>query len=262
LSEHISSTFLNALVDGELTGEPLAQVNEHLAACPQCTGSALQQSLLKAATARAGQRYTPSPDLQSRIMRLAATQQPHTHAPERRRILTPVWLAAAALLLVGIGLFALRHNLSRDSFGAKESAALATEVSDQHIAMLAANATPQVISSDRHTVKPWFQGKLPFSFNLPQNLPPDVTLDGANLTYLHNQPAAQLLYSVGKHHVSVFLLQPADRTDRKNSVSEHSGFNLIETATGNLDVISVSDVDPARLADLTQRIEQAQVAPH
>jgi anti-sigma factor RsiW len=172
----------------------------------------------------------------------------------------PVWLSAAALLLVGIGVFALRHNLRRDSSGATQSAALATEVSDQHIAMLAANAPPQVISSDRHTVKPWFQGKLPFSFNLPQNLPADVTLDGANLTYLHNQPAAQLLYSVGKHHVSVFLLQTNNPTERKNSITEHSGFNLIATAAGNLDVISVSDVDPARLSDLTQRIEQAQIA--
>lgn len=80
---------------------------------------------------------------------------------------------------------------------------IVTEVCDQHVSMLAADGAPQVISSDRHTVKPWFQGKLPFSFNLPENLPTDTRLEWANLTYLYSEPAALLLYSVGKHRVSV-----------------------------------------------------------
>ena len=90
---------------------------------------------------------------------------------------------------------------------AVEHAALMTEVSDQHIATLAANLPPQVLSSDRHTVKPWFQGKIPFSFNLPEGLPADTKLEGANLVYLHNRPVAQLLYDIGRHRVSVFVQQ-------------------------------------------------------
>ena len=82
-----------------------------------------------------------------------------------------------------------------------------TEVCDEHIAALAAGAAPEVVSSDRHTVKPWFQGRLPFSFNLPQVLPADTALDGANLTYVRGAPAAQLLFSIGKHRVSMFVRQ-------------------------------------------------------
>ena len=91
-----------------------------------------------------------------------------------------------------------------------ENLALATAAYDQHIATLAANTPPQVISSDRHTVKPWFEGKLSFSLNLPENLPSGTNLDGANLTYIHNRPAAQLLYSIGKHRVSIYLEQETD----------------------------------------------------
>jgi anti-sigma factor RsiW len=99
-----------------------------------------------------------------------------------------------------------------------------TEVADQHIARLAAGSPPQVISTDRHTVKPWFQGKLPFSFNLPDELPADAKLDGANLTYIRDQPGAQLLYSIGKHHVSAFVTEARGSLGSKDLVSEQTGF--------------------------------------
>src|SRR5206468_2378082 len=111
------------------------------------------------------------------------------------------WVAAMCLLISGIGLSLMTIHRHAVQTAAVERAALATEVGDQHIATMAADLPPQVLSSDRHTVKPWFQGKLPFSFNLPENLPDDTKLEGANLTYLHNRPAAQLLYSVGRHRV-------------------------------------------------------------
>jgi anti-sigma factor RsiW len=107
-------------------------------------------------------------------------------------------------------------------------------------------------------VKPWFQGKILFSFNLPQNLPADTTLDGANLTYLRNQPAAQLLFSIGKHHVSVFV-QHANNTPTPNRIlADRSGSHITEFQTANLDVVAISDVDPARLSNLAEIIEQAQ----
>ena len=132
------------------------------------------------------------------------------------------------------------------------------KVCDQHIATLAANQPPQVLSS-RHTVKPWFQGKLPFSFNLPDNLPGDTKLDGANLTYLHNRPVAQLLYSIGRHRVSVFV-EEKSASPRDPMQTGHSGFHIAGFHTSDLEVIAVSDVDPARLASLVRAIEQVQTA--
>jgi anti-sigma factor RsiW len=262
LSDHLSSAILSALADGELSGAELTRTNEHLAGCPPCTSSALAQSLLKAATARAGQRYTPPPDLQERLVKLASQESSRTHAsasdcatPTARHFSTYGWLAMAAFLLACVGLFLVERNTQQTS---AEYASLITEVCDQHIATLAANSPPEVISSDRHTVKPWFQGKIPFSFNLPQNLPNDTTLDGANLTYLRNQPTAQLLFSIGKHRVSVFVQQRTAANSTDNNLVQHSGFNVTGFRTADLVAFAVSDVDPARLSDLVRSIEQAQ----
>jgi anti-sigma factor RsiW len=201
LSDHLSLAILNAVADGELSGGQLRIAHQHLAGCPQCTSSALAQSLVKSATARAGRRYAPPPDLRERLALTASPEASHPQASPSQRAFPPEvfdsygWAAAVALVLICVSLFVVERNTRRES---TEYAGLVTEVCDQHIATLAANSPPEVISSDRHTVKPWFQGKIPFSFNLPQSLPEDTTLDGANLTYLHNQPTAQLLYSVGK----------------------------------------------------------------
>ena len=135
-------------------------------------------------------------------------------------------------------------------------AALLAEVTDQHIATLAGNAPPEVISSDRHTVKPWFQGKLPFSFNLPASLPPDTTLDGANLAYLQGRLVGQLLFSVGRHKVSVFVEQSTGAADVPTGT--RAGFHVVGFRTADLQGIAVSDVDQGRLNDLVAVFKAAQ----
>src|SRR5580698_7003194 len=162
------------------------------------------------------------------------------------------------LLVVATGWIFTQRHAQTSELASVQQAALVTEVSDLHIATLAANQPPQVISSDRHTVKPWFQGKIPFSFNLPQNLPSDTTLDGANLTYLRSQPTAQLLFSIGKHHVSVFIQQKSAATPSRSSMTDHCGFHITSFTTPDLEVVAVSDADPTRLTDLVSRIQQAQ----
>jgi len=137
-----------------------------------------------------------------------------------------------------------------------QQAAFIGEVLDQHIATLAAAAPPEVISSDRHTVKPWFQGKLPFSFNLPAALPAGMTLDGANLTYLDRRPVAQLLFSIGKHRVSVFVEQSAD--ERAVSAAERAGFHVVSFRTVELEAVAVSDAEAGRVAELMQALRAAQ----
>jgi anti-sigma factor RsiW len=245
MTEHLSQSVLNALADGELSPDQLASANQHLAGCPSCTASALSVSLLKSATARAGRRYTPPPGLQRRITR----QSPG--------FFSPGWVAAAVVFLVSASLMLMQHNTRRAEVASTENSALITEVFDQHLATLADNNPPQVLSTDRHTVKPWFQGKLPFSFNLPENLPGDTKLEGANLGYLHNQPVAQLLYSIGKHRVSVFLRERRGETGSELTTAR-SGFQVVGFETKDLAMAAVSDVDAVRLAELVSAIRRAQ----
>jgi anti-sigma factor RsiW len=265
MTDHLSASLLNALADGELSTDQLAVVNEHLSACPSCTSSALHQSLLKSATARAGQRYTPPPQLQERLALLAKSglaEQGHrtvNTSPSQWRFGSLGWAAAALLLLVSASLMLVQQGTRQAEIASAEHTALVTEIFDQHIATLAGSLPPQVLSTDRHTVKPWFQGKIPFSFNLPESLPNGTTLDGANLTYLHNQPVAQLLYSIGKHRVSVFVREQRGPRSANSLTAEHSGFQVMDFSTHDLEIIAVSDVDPVRLAELGSAIRQAQV---
>jgi anti-sigma factor RsiW len=256
--DHISPANLNALADGELTGDQLSLINEHLAACPACTSAALVQTLLKTNIARAGQRYAMPAGLEERLKRLAKSDTAERPRASGKSAMAGWATAAAIFLVIFSGLILMQQGRRRTELAALEYQAQVSEVSDLHIATLAAGLGPQVISSDRHTVKPWFQGKLPFSFNLPEKLPGDTKLDGANLTYLNNQPVAQLLYTIGRHQVSVFLTQRRTGEPIGDRQSEHSGFKVTSAGVGDLDIVAVSDVDPVRLVELVSMIKSVQ----
>ncbi len=273
MTDHLSPSIVAALVDGELSADRFASASDHLANCSECTSHALQQSLLKIATAKAAQRYTPPQDLQQRLKKLASRvdstlleampSRAAVTAPRRTRLYQQLGLVtAAALLLVCISLLFIQHTRAKSEVASVEGAALRNEAFDQHLATIAGNAPPEVFSTDRHTVKPWFQGKLPFSFNLPQNLPSDMTLDGANLAYLHDRPVAQLLYSIGKHRVSVFVAERSGKATTGQSITEHSGFHVAGFSTDELEFVAVSDVDPNRLAELANILRQSQAQQH
>jgi anti-sigma factor RsiW len=261
MTDHLTPTLLNALADGELSANQLAAANEHLAGCPSCTSAALFQTMLKSETARAGHRFVPPPQLEDRLARLVRQE----NAPAQRVTPQPLklfgfagWATAFVWLLVLTGFFVFERDSHRTAITASEYASLVTEVCDQHVTTLAANLPPQVLSSDRHTVKPWFQGKIPFSFNLPENLPSDTKLEGANLTYVRNQPTALLLYSIGKHRVSVFVRQRTTAESTNQLQTEHAGFHVAAFSTSDLDLVAVSDVDPTRLSNLVSLIEQSE----
>ncbi len=268
MTGHLSPETLGALADGELPPQELTAVQEHLAGCLACTGNALAETLLKSATARAGQRYVPPPELSARLSRQIAQETAKAQAPPRpaaRRVVSgfaALGWATAAILLIALtlsgGSLLMERNARQKMALASANDGLVSEAFDQHVATLAATGPPQVVSSDNHTVKPWFQGKLPFAFNLPERLPDGMVLDGANLTYVRNQPAAQLLFSIGRHRVSVFVMEKTGNAVARALPSEHSGFHVMSFSSGNLEGIAVSDVNAARLAELVGTLERAQ----
>jgi anti-sigma factor RsiW len=196
------------------------------------------------------------------LARLTAQLQQTTPAkPQRKRLLSflrtsILWpTMAAALLLVAVSLATWSVRRSHNAL----SAELATELLDQHLATLSPAAAPEVLSTDRHTVKPWFEGKLPFSFNLPEAyaLPPGTTLKGADLTYLGDHPAALLLFTAGKHQVSVFVTERSALASVP-AASARSGFNLSSVVVGDLRLTAVGDVDPPQLDRLLASLASVQ----
>jgi anti-sigma factor RsiW len=268
--DHLDADKLNAFIDGELPPAEQQGIDQHLATCHACTLRVLSATQLKAATARAGQRFAPPPEALARLTaQLRSQSQEHSqpqsqprptariHSIRSASIRPAVWGAIAAAILLALSLLGWRQLHQTNTLAAE----LAAELLDQHLATLSSAATPQVISTDRHTVKPWFQGRLPFSFNLPDTtaLPPDTTLKGADLTYLNNQPAALLLFTIHKHEVSIFLAQRSTSSPALATLSgNRAGFNLRTATTPDLRIIAVSDVNPADLDNLVASLVQAQ----
>jgi anti-sigma factor RsiW len=257
---HLDPDQLSAYIDGELPPAEQQEIDQHLTTCHACTLRVLSATQLKAATARAGQRFAPPPEA---LARLTAKLRSQTQAQTNEQSLPKktariysirpfAWSALAAALILTVSLTGWRQL--------HQANGLSAELLDQHLATLSTAATPQVISTDRHTVKPWFQGRLPFSFNLPDTeaLPPDTILKGADLAYLDGKPVAQLLFTIHKHQVSVFLTQRDTSPTLAKFPSTREGFTLHTATTPNLQIIAVSDVNPADLDALIAVLVHAQ----
>jgi anti-sigma factor RsiW len=247
--DHLNPGNLSAYIDGELPPAESQAVRQHIAECHVCALRVVSAMQLKTVTARTGQRFAPPPDTLARL-----TAQVQQKAPQKTaRILsfrTASWAALAACLLLAILLVGWQQN--------RQANTLSAELLDQHLATLSSGSAPQVISTDRHTVKPWFQGKLPFSFNIPEPLPADTALKGGDLTYLKGQPAALLLFTIHKHEVSVFLTQRSGSPIATARSGVRSGFTIEHASTRDLQIVAVSDVNPADLEHLVSALVQAQ----
>src|SRR5208283_6130926 len=116
-------------------------------------------------------------------------------------------LAAATAVILVVATFTSTYV---GSWSGKDQASrnqVFSEIADLHVATLASASPVDVVSTDRHTVKPWFQGKIPFAFNLPELQNSEFTLLGGRMTYLDQTPGAQVIYELRKHRISVFVFQ-------------------------------------------------------
>ena len=234
---------LDPYLDGEGPEEEMRDFNAHVRSCPSCSADALARVQMKRAIQIAGKRFTPSAEFRKQIQRSIARK------PQRSFRLGWMFATAAAVVLVAGTLIPgyLSTRSSRDH--------VLSEIADLHVATLASSSPVDVVSTDRHTVKPWFQGKIPFSFNLPELQNSEFTLLGGRMTYLEQTPGAHLIYDVRKHHISVLIFQerslpvPLD----KNSLSSNRLPFTTETWTqGGLRYFVIGDASPADINSLAK----------
>ena len=239
---------LDAYVDGGGSPQELSDFDAHLRTCPSCAADAISRLQMKRLTRAAAARYTPSAEFRARLEKNIQRKQP------------PRWtfgwmprLGVAAILLVllalGVTLW-IRHSTRQEAFA---------ELVDLHVATLASTNPVDVVSTDRHTVKPWFQGKLPFTFNLPELQNSPFKLIGGRVAYFEQNPAAQLLFQIRSHHLSVFILQdrPGIFPIGMGSTARELAFNVETWTGGGLRYIIVSDVAASDVHDLSLLLQSA-----
>jgi anti-sigma factor RsiW len=135
-----------------------------------------------------------------------------------------------------------------------------SEIADLHVATLASASPVDVISADRHTVKPWFQGKIPFAFNLPELQNSEFSLLGGRMTYLDQTPGAHLIYDVRKHHISVFVFQEQSLRTKldDNSLSpKKAPFNMETWSQGGLRYFVIGDASAPDIDSLAKLFKAA-----
>lgn len=247
--EHLSLEAIGAFIDGELAPTEDSAAREHLNQCHACALQVVESQRLKSATSRAAFRSSPPAATMARLEAMAGR-----HTEKGGRVLpwrSLSWAAVAAGLLLALAFAGMRQYRISDN--------LSAELLDQHFSVLSDTSSPQVISSDRHTVKPWFQGKLPFSFNIPEpgEMPADTSLVGADLTYLEGKPTAMLLFTIHKHRASIFVAQ-ADAFPSPFLPGARSGFQIIRKNAAGLEFVGVSDVNRSELEALMTVLSKAQ----
>jgi anti-sigma factor RsiW len=240
---------LDRYLDGELASAEAMDLSTHVRGCPACAGEILERVQLKRSVQMAGKRYAASADLRSRITKQVSAR---SRIGDSRR-----WrfVAIPALLLL-VAAFLLNSYVGR---GRATRQRVYSELADLHVATLASSTPVDVLSSDRHTVKPWFQGKIPFTFNLPELAGSSFTLIGGRVFYLEQMPGAHLIYQIRKHGISVFILP--DRAGDMQALSPGATVALsfqMETWTQNgLRYFLVSDANPDDIRALSKLLRDA-----
>ena len=238
---------LDAYFDGELPAAEARALQEHLRGCPACTAEGLAKLEQKRAVQAAGQRFAPDAAFRARMEKSIAARRPSLW----KRSWLPI-LATAAALLIGA---ALLLHLNRERRSEQQ---LLGELADLHVATLASSNPVDVVSTDRHTVKPWFAGKIPFTFNLPELQDSPFTLAGGRISYLNQSPGAELIYRVRQHQISVFIFQEqAVRNIRGNESATAHTFGVRSWQHNGLRYFVIGDASPQDLDKLSELLKAA-----
>ena len=239
---------LDAYLDGELAAGEARAVSEHLRGCGACAAESLNRVQLKRALHAAGQRFTPDPAFRARIQKSVSASKSRGWG----RIWFPALAGAMALVIAG----AMLVSFNRERRGEQR---VLGELADLHVATLASANPVDVISTDRHTVKPWFAGKIPFTFNLPELKDSPFTLLGGKVSYLNQSPGAELIYKVRQHQISVFIFQEQSlgSSRAEDAVQNALSFNVRSWSHNGLRYFVIGDASAQDLDKLSELMKAA-----
>ncbi len=245
-------TLLSAYLDGEISAEETRGMQAHLSVCPDCTAELAGMMAIKRNLHAAHDRYAPSAEFRRVIGRQVA-------APQRRRWLKVAAPPFASGLAAALLIFAVAWNTHTRERAL--NAAFLSEVADLHVTTLASSNPVDVVSTDKHTVKPWFQGRIPFSFNLPDFAGTEFTLLGGKTIYLEQDPGAQLLVAMRQHKISVLIFEDRPKADgmfpKQNGITERDGFPIETWRQHGLRFVIIGNADIAELSKLAQAFKNA-----
>ena len=240
---------LDAYVDGELAPAAASALSVHVRGCASCAAEALARVQMKRSLADAGKRYQPNAQFRLKIAKTVSHKGSAKVRWQWLVVAVPALLVLVVSILVNLSVQRERA-LGQRIYG---------ELTDLHVTSLASATPVDVLSTDRHTVKPWFEGRLPFTFNLPELQGSEFTLVGGRVTYLEQVPGAHLIYQMRKHRISVFIFPAkSDQLENLPSGAVHAlSFNLRTWSQNGLRYFVVGDISADDVEALSKLLRTA-----
>jgi anti-sigma factor RsiW len=231
---------IDADLDGELDLVRHLELAAHLRTCPDCARYAETARARRSALRESLLRFTAPPQLAGRIR--AALQAEGAPAPRRSPLFWPVWsvtgLAASLAFVLLIG-FAWGNARARANL-------LVEEAINDHVRSLQAGHLTDVASTDQHTVKPWFAGRLDFAPPVVDLAAAGFPLAGGRLEHLAGRPAAALVFHRRQHAINLFIW-PATAGPVPARSSGQNGYATESWAQGGLNFLAVSEIPAVEL---------------
>ena len=237
--------FLGAYVDKELDVITASPFDRHLTECAACR-TKYEQYRDVHDTIRAHMEYFQAPEDLEKKLRAQLHPSGERKDTQAQREWFSGWRAwvlatasMAAVLLLALVLLQIARRPSTSEI-------LAQQVVSSHIRSLLANHISDVISSDQHTVKPWFSGRLDFAPVVKDLAPEGFPLVGGRLDYLDDRPVAALVYKRRQHTINLFLW-PSRGSDSGPRTLSIRGYNLVYWTHAHMAFWAISDVNAADL---------------
>jgi anti-sigma factor RsiW len=244
---------LHGYLDGELDLVRSLELEQHLQTCPSCSHTYQNQQALRAAIQTGSLHFTPPVHLQRRV-RSAVRRS--THASGRSRVWSWRWMSvAASLAFLALMLWRLVPGLP----GSSADDRLTQELIAGHVRSLMVSHLTDVPSSDQHTVKPWFEGKLDFSPPVADVTEQGFPLVGGRLEYIGERPVAAVVYRRQQHVINLFVWPAPHEKEVGERMLTRQGFQLIHWAKAGMSYWVVSDLN-ARDLQAFVRALQAQAS--
>jgi anti-sigma factor RsiW len=241
---------LHALIDGELDAGHAREVETHIAGCPRCAASLAAYRQMREAIARADLGYTAPPSLRRRI----EASLPQTVAvPSRRAVLRGFAMGSAVSALAATGLVAI---VMRND----DEQRIMSEVVSAHLRSLQAGHLTDVVSTDQHTVKPWFNGKLDVSPPVIDLTAQGFTLIGGRLDYVNARAIGAVVYRRRQHIINLFIAQTPNIERRAAKTEIIQGFNIRCWSERGLNYWAISDIGADELNEFGEKFEAAMQA--
>lgn len=252
---------LHALLDGELDAGHAREVEAHVASCSDCAAELAALRAMRAALAQHDLKDAAPARLRNRIA--AALPAPAAPAAARRRFLAPTRRSFFSGFAVGTALSAaVAASLVLAVFTNEREQSIADDVVSAHIRSLQPGHLMDVETSDQHTVKPWFDGKVDLAPPVIDLMAQGFTLLGGRLDYIDGEPVASVVYSRRKHIINLFVAQRlgGGRTlVSAGTIHAYTvqGYNVRHWSAQGLDFWAVSDLDPQELGEFVEKISAA-----